>query len=206
MIDSYLRSQTELDDHAIHLLFSANRWEHAYDLFKLLFFYVLTCVLLLTHPPIHRSTITTLLNSGTTVLCDRYAFSGIAFSAAKPSLSSTFPHNDALPWCRAPDISLPEPDLTIFLDITPEQARLRGGYGEERYEKEEMQKRVREVFYRLGTEMASESNVDGKKRWVVVDAGREREAVAAELWQLIGPLTKGVDGELKRLWENKTSS
>lgn len=29
MIDSYLRSQTEMDDHVIHLLFSANRWEAA---------------------------------------------------------------------------------------------------------------------------------------------------------------------------------
>ena len=27
MIDAYLRSQSELDDRAIHLLFSANRWE-----------------------------------------------------------------------------------------------------------------------------------------------------------------------------------
>lgn len=27
MIDSYLQQKSELDDHAIHLLFSANRWE-----------------------------------------------------------------------------------------------------------------------------------------------------------------------------------
>jgi dTMP kinase len=30
MIDSYLQSKTEMDDHSIHLLFSANRWEKAY--------------------------------------------------------------------------------------------------------------------------------------------------------------------------------
>ncbi|KAJ3472059.1 hypothetical protein NLG97_g11323 [Lecanicillium saksenae] len=30
MIDSYLRSAVPMDDHAIHLLFSANRWEAAY--------------------------------------------------------------------------------------------------------------------------------------------------------------------------------
>ena len=29
MIDAYLRSESEIDDHAIHLLFSANRWELA---------------------------------------------------------------------------------------------------------------------------------------------------------------------------------
>ncbi|KAJ8585933.1 hypothetical protein M405DRAFT_864999 [Rhizopogon salebrosus TDB-379] len=29
MIDAYLRSESDLDDRAIHLLFSANRWELA---------------------------------------------------------------------------------------------------------------------------------------------------------------------------------
>lgn len=29
MIDSYLKGQSEQDDHVIHLLFSANRWEAA---------------------------------------------------------------------------------------------------------------------------------------------------------------------------------
>jgi dTMP kinase len=29
MIDAYLQSHAELDDRAIHLLFSANRWECA---------------------------------------------------------------------------------------------------------------------------------------------------------------------------------
>jgi dTMP kinase len=32
MIDSYLKSQVDMDDHVIHLLFSANRWEAAYGL------------------------------------------------------------------------------------------------------------------------------------------------------------------------------
>ena len=27
-IDQYLKMEQQLDDHAIHLLFSANRWEH----------------------------------------------------------------------------------------------------------------------------------------------------------------------------------
>lgn len=29
MIDNYLRGQSEQEDHVIHLLFSANRWEAA---------------------------------------------------------------------------------------------------------------------------------------------------------------------------------
>lgn len=30
MIDAYLKSTTRMEDHVIHLLFSANRWESAY--------------------------------------------------------------------------------------------------------------------------------------------------------------------------------
>lgn len=30
MIDGYLKSDVEMEDHVIHLLFSANRWEAAY--------------------------------------------------------------------------------------------------------------------------------------------------------------------------------
>lgn len=29
MIDSYLKSDADMEDHVIHLLFSANRWEAA---------------------------------------------------------------------------------------------------------------------------------------------------------------------------------
>ncbi|KAK4684945.1 dTMP kinase, partial [Tremellales sp. Uapishka_1] len=58
MIDGYLQSKEEMDDRAIHLLFSANRWECA--------------------AAIERD-----LAQGITVIADRYSFSGIAFSAAK---------------------------------------------------------------------------------------------------------------------------
>ena len=72
-----------------------------------------------------------------------------------------------------------------------------------------MQKRVREMFYRLKEEMASpEDDVDGNPvgRWIVVDAGRERETIAQELWQLVEPLTEGIDGDVARLWEDKLYS
>ena len=58
MIDSYLRENTQMDDHSIHLLFSANRWEMMKE-------------------------ITEKLNEGITLLVDRYCYSGIVYSAAK---------------------------------------------------------------------------------------------------------------------------
>jgi len=172
MIDAYLRSTSELDDHAIHLLFSANRWELA-------------------------PTIEKLLNTGTAIICDRYAFSGIAFSASKvtdggePLLS--------FEWCKSPDIGLPAPDIVLFLDITPEKAKARGGYGEERYEKEEMQKRVRENFRRIGEDICKETILG--TRWAAIDAGRDQDLVAKDVWTLVEDLvTTGVESPVKKLW------
>ena len=144
------------------------------------------------------SRIKSLLDSGTTIICDRYAFSGIAFSASKALLQKPSSTSNPLTyeWCRAPDISLPAPDLTIFLDISPEQAaEQREGYGEERYEKLEMQAGVREVFRRIGKEM-------GVEKWVIIDAGRTREEVAEDIWEMVSPLAEGMNGPVSRLWND----
>ncbi|OXV11808.1 hypothetical protein Egran_00434 [Elaphomyces granulatus] len=58
LIDNYLRGQSQLDDHSIHLLFSANRWEAA------------------------RSIQEDIAN-GVSVIVDRYSYSGAVYSAAK---------------------------------------------------------------------------------------------------------------------------
>lgn len=97
LINQYLQSKQDLDDRSIHLLFSANRWE--------------------AEPQLQAS-----LLEGTTVVCDRYAYSGVAFSSAKDSLA------DKLDWCKSCDVGLPAPDAIIFLDLTQEQAEQRGGY------------------------------------------------------------------------------
>ncbi|KAG8872092.1 Thymidylate kinase [Tulasnella sp. 331] len=169
MIDAYLRSSTELDDHAIHLLFSANRWEV-------------------------RSSILSDLASGMTIVCDRYAFSGIAFSVSK----GTLPFD----WCQHPDIGLPCPDLVLFFDISPEVAKLRGGYGEERYEKEEMQKNVRLAFKRIIANDKKEG--DGKVRWVELDAGQGVEEVTANVWIEVEKVLKEENvQDVGRLWMNR---
>lgn len=137
---------------------------------------------------LHSSSILTTLASGTSIICDRYAFSGVAFSASK-----------GLPfeWCRSPDVGLPAPDLTLFLDISPEKAKERGGYGEERYEKEEIQKRVRTIF----SSIAQETREKEKWKWVSIDAGRELEAVTEEIWHEVQPfVTEEGPQEVGKLW------
>lgn len=178
MIDSYLKSQLDMDDHAIHLLFSANRWEAA-------------------------KTMAALLTAGTTILCDRYYHSGIVYSAAKRNPSLT------LSWARAPEVGLPRPDLVLFLDLDEAQARARGGWGGEVYERAETQRRVKELFWglsmgQIGTVVVPEegevavgpptnetmTGLETRFRQEeedlhVVDAGAGVDEVAAEVWEVV---------------------
>jgi dTMP kinase len=141
LIDSYLRGSTYQDDHSIHLLFSANRWEIA-------------------------KSIEDEIANGTTVIVDRYSYSGVVYSAAKanPTLS--------LEWAWQPEIGLPRPDICLFLNITPEEAARRGGFGAERYENEPMQTRVRELFRSIFERQTDVS---------IIDAGKSIDEVAVEI-------------------------
>jgi dTMP kinase len=92
-----------------------------------------------------------------------------------------------LEWCRKPDVGLPRPDLCIFLDISAKDAAKRGGYGTEKYEKKEMQDRVRELFETL---MQRKEGEDFKR----IDAGSSledvQEKVKREVERCIGLVDK----------------
>ena len=87
------------------------------------------------------------------MVCDRYAFSGIAYTGAK---------GVDLDWCAAPDAGLPAPDLVLFLEVPVEVAESRGEYGEERYEKREFQAKVRAAFEGLKARFPDWQIVDGQ--------------------------------------------
>ncbi|TFJ84863.1 hypothetical protein NSK_003895 [Nannochloropsis salina CCMP1776] len=161
MINAYLANATDLDDRVIHLLFSANRWEAMASL---------------------RSK----LAAGMTLVCDRYAYSGVAFSAAKDGMD--------FDWCKQCDRGLPQPDAVIYLDISAEAAAKRGQYGEERYENQGMQCRVRENFQKL---------MEGDNIWHVVDAGVSLEEVSEGVDKVVMATAKRVEEEglqLGTLW------
>ena len=81
LINEYLQSSVQTDDRAIHLLFSANRWEAAPNLVDT-------------------------LAKGTNIVCDRYAYSGVAFTSAKAAedRSSMSGGELTLEWCMSPDV------------------------------------------------------------------------------------------------------
>jgi len=90
----------------------------------------------------------------------------------------------------------------VFLNVEPEVARARGGYGEERYEKEEVQRGVRAMFERIGKEM----NRDGQGKWVAINAGKEKDQVALDIWHVVESLAEGVDAPTAKLWETSLST
>ncbi|MGH0154333.1 UNVERIFIED_CONTAM: hypothetical protein FKN15_027170 [Acipenser sinensis] len=140
LINSYLEKKSNLEDHTIHLLFSANRWEQV--------------------PLIKEK-----LEQGVHLIVDRYAFSGVAFTSAKPGMS--------VDWCKFPDVGLPKPDLVLFLQLRPTEAARRGQFGAERYENTDFQKAVQECFQQLMS--------DCSVNWKVIDACRSVEDLHKEI-------------------------
>jgi dTMP kinase len=129
----------------------------------------------------------------------------------------------SLAWARHPEVGLPRPDIVLFLDLDEESARARGGWGGEVYEKVEMQKRVRDLFWGLSMgklDLVKEEDGEGGKGvvvveapkpeeeagvvkevrfrqeeedLVVVDAGGSVEDVAEEIWRVVRPRVEAVE-------------
>ena len=104
------------------------------------------------------------LRAGVTLVVDRYGYSGVAFTTAKklPGLDQQ--------WCKHSETGLVKPDCLMYMEISEDAAKKRGGFGEERYETTEMQKNVREVFADLREDW-----------WNVVDADRTIEEVQRDV-------------------------
>ncbi|XP_058830807.1 thymidylate kinase isoform X1 [Topomyia yanbarensis] len=141
LINSFLTKKENFNDECIHLLFTFNRWEA-------------------------KEKMEQLLRDGTSLIVDRYSYSGVAFSAAK-GLN--------VEWCKAPEAGLLKPDLVLLLTLTTEAMAKRGGFGDERYEVPELQQKVMEQFL----------NMKDDRYWHVVDADKNQEQLAAELGELV---------------------
>jgi dTMP kinase len=104
-IDAYLKGDQEVEDHAIHLLFSTNRWEAA-------------------------ARITAAVAAGHAVIADRYFYSGVAYSAAmrNPTLPASWARTPEV-GLLLPDMCF---FLDVSEEVA---ALRGGGCGEEKYER-----------------------------------------------------------------------
>jgi dTMP kinase len=103
------------------------------------------------------------LEAGDVLVCDRYVASSVAYGEAQ----GLDPR-----WLGDVQRFLPQPDLTILLDIAPETAVGRKAKGRDRYERDlPLLSRVRDS-YRRQAEQAL---------WLRLDGERPRDAVSADV-------------------------
>ncbi len=117
------------------------------------------------------------LMSGGIVLCDRYADSTEAYQGGGRGVDGK-----TLRLLRAIATDGVEPDLTLLLDLDPEEGLARAGSrggAPDRIEGESIgfHRRVREAFLEIARREPH--------RCRVVDASRDEGAVAAEIWEIV---------------------
>jgi dTMP kinase len=111
----------------------------------------------------HKDGIADMLRAGTHVICDRYLASSVAYGEAQGL--------DAA-WLADIQKFLPQPALTVLLDINPEHAARRKAAGRDKYERDlALLGRVRESYLRQA----------GQPSWSRVDGDRDKDAVAADV-------------------------
>ena len=105
-------------------------------------------------------------SAGTVLVCDRYLASSIAYGEAQ-GLDKA--------WLLEIQKYLPQPDLTFLLDIRPEVSARRKTADRDKYERDlALLGRVRESYLRQAA--------DG---WLRLDADRDREKVAADVFAAV---------------------
>lgn len=104
--------------------------------------------------------------AGTILVCDRYLASSVAYGEAQ----GLDPQ-----WLLDMQRHLPQPDLTFLLDIPPDVSARRKTTDRDKYERDlALLGRVRESYIRQSAQ-----------GWVRLDADRDREAVAADVWAAV---------------------
>jgi len=110
------------------------------------------------------------LAKGTVVVCDRYLASSVAYGEA-------FGLDGA--WLSEIQRYLPQPDLTVLLDIEPQVSASRKAADRDKYERDLA------LLGRVRTSYLRQAAAPG---WLRLDAGRERDAVAADVFDSVVPL------------------
>ena len=107
------------------------------------------------------------LNRGTVLICDRYLASSIAYGEAQGLDAS---------WLVEIQKYLPQPDITFLLDMDPDVSARRKTADRDRYERDlDLLGRVRASYMRQAAAAG----------WPTLDANRDREVVAADVWNVV---------------------
>ncbi len=109
------------------------------------------------------------LARGTIVICDRYLASSVAYGQAQGLEAA---------WLLDMQKFLPQPDLTLLLDIDPAVSARRKTADRDKYERDlELLARVRASYHQQAA-----------AGWRTLAADRDRDAVAADVWTAVAAL------------------
>jgi dTMP kinase len=117
-----------------------------------------------------KNEIESLLEAGTHVVCDRYVLSSLVYQGL---------HLEG-DWVRALNREARAPDLTLFVDVSLEEARtrrhVRGG-AQELYDDDDLQRRLIEGYRRLAPTVNART----------VDGSGDVDTVENRIWSVVGP-------------------
>ena len=112
------------------------------------------------------------LQAGNHVLCDRFFLSNFAYQSAETDFHALLQYNQAA-------MRLAKPDLTVFIDVTPEECERRRSAEratEEKYENVERARLIREQYMRAIDFLHMRENV------LFADGGGDPEQIFEDLW------------------------
>lgn len=118
------------------------------------------------------------LNSGYTVISDRYYFSSYAYQGVDIDMDKVIDMNGV---CA----EILRPDLTIFIDLPPEisMERIKSGRNStELFETLQRLSLVRDNFYKAFEKVKCNENI------VIFDGRKSPEDLAADIWESVGKL------------------
>ena len=111
----------------------------------------------------HSRTIEDWLQTGGVVVCDRYLASSIAYGEAQ----GLDPE-----WLRTMQTYLPQPSLTVLLDIPPSASLARKQRDRDRYEQDlQLLARVRDSYLRQAAQ----------PHWIRIDGARDKDSVTRDV-------------------------
>ncbi len=154
VIKQYLQNEVELNDNAVHLLFAANFHE---------------CM-----PELNE-----LLNTGISIIVDRYIWSHIVYSITKPGMNTTWIHS------INQNCGLLRPDTILFFDVDPEIAAKRGTYSKYREynAKLQLERDAQKEYYRLRN--------DSDVKCYTINANEDQLSVQIAAHKVIAQLLNG---------------
>lgn len=154
LLRSYLTGQRKADPRVFAPLFAADRLDH------------------LTR---EKGGLLPRIAEGTTILSDRYYLSSLAYQSVDLPMETVIAMN-------RPCMDLLRPDLTIFIDVTPETAMNRianGRTSTELFEKRDRLAATREKFFE------AIRRLHGEEKIAIIDGNRPAGSIAGEIQEMV---------------------